>query len=47
MGQLRALLRGIAVTTGGGPAEVLRRVDSAMPTLQIETTATADEASTG
>lgn len=41
MGQLRALLRGIAVTTGGGPAEVLRRVDSAMPTLQIETTATA------
>ncbi|WP_227487285.1 SpoIIE family protein phosphatase [Nocardioides malaquae] len=41
MGQLRALLRGIAVTTGGGPAEVLGRVDSAMPTLQIDTTATA------
>lgn len=41
MGQLRALLRGIAVTTGGGPAEVLHRVDSAMPILQIETTATA------
>ncbi|WP_212723113.1 SpoIIE family protein phosphatase [Nocardioides jishulii] len=41
MGQLRALLRGIAVTTGGGPAEVLQRVDSAMPTLQIDTTATA------
>lgn len=41
MGQLRALLRGIAVTTGGGPAEVLQRVDAAMPTLQIDTTATA------
>ncbi|GGD24952.1 SpoIIE family protein phosphatase [Nocardioides daphniae] len=41
MGQLRALLRGIAVTTGEGPAAVLGRVDSAMPTLQIDTTATA------
>ncbi|TCJ00689.1 SpoIIE family protein phosphatase [Aeromicrobium sp. IC_218] len=40
MGQLRGLLRGIAITTGEGPAEVLRRVDSAMQLLQIETTAT-------
>ncbi len=41
MGQLRGLLRGIAITTGEGPAEVLSRVDSAMRLLQIETTATA------
>ena len=41
MGQVRGLLRGIAVTSGEGPADVLRRVDEAMQTLQIETTATA------
>ncbi|MDN4175675.1 SpoIIE family protein phosphatase [Nocardioides sp. SOB77] len=41
MGQVRGLLRGIAVTTGEGPADVLRRVDAAMQALQIETTATA------
>ncbi|MFL6155764.1 MAG: SpoIIE family protein phosphatase [Marmoricola sp.] len=40
MGQVRGLLRGIAVTTGEGPAEVLARVDEAMETLQIDTTAT-------
>lgn len=41
MGQLRSLLRGIAVTTGAQPAELLRRVDEAVSTLQIDTTATA------
>ncbi len=41
MGQVRGLLRGIAVSSGEGPADVLRRVDEAMQTLQIETTATA------
>ncbi|WP_158544555.1 SpoIIE family protein phosphatase [Blastococcus sp. TBT05-19] len=41
MGQLRSMLRAIAVTTGAGPAEVLRRVDEAMTALQLETTATA------
>ena len=41
MGQLRSMLRAIAVTTGAGPAEVLRRVDEAMTTLRMGTTATA------
>ena len=41
MGQLRGLLRGIAVSTGESPANVLRRVDGAMETLQLDTTATA------
>ncbi len=41
MGQIRSMLRAIAVTTGAGPAEVLRRVDEAMTTLQVDTTATA------
>jgi PAS domain S-box-containing protein len=41
MGQLRSMLRAIAVTTDAGPAEVLRRVDAAMTTLQVNTTATA------
>lgn len=41
MGQVRGLLRGIAVTTGAGPAEVLRRVDEAMEVLAIDTTVTA------
>ncbi len=41
MGQIRGLLRGIAVTTNGSPAEVLADVDRAMQTLQVQTTATA------
>jgi serine phosphatase RsbU (regulator of sigma subunit) len=41
MGQIRSMLRAIAVTTGAGPAEILRRVDQAMTTLQVDTTATA------
>jgi PAS domain S-box-containing protein len=39
MGQLRSLLRGIAAHTGEGPADVLRGVDRAMATLQVDTTA--------
>ncbi|NHC46489.1 SpoIIE family protein phosphatase [Motilibacter aurantiacus] len=41
MGQVRTLLRGIAADSGAGPAEVLRRVDRVMQTLQVGTTATA------
>jgi serine phosphatase RsbU (regulator of sigma subunit) len=41
MGQLRGLLRGIAYSTGAGPAEVLSRVDEAMDGLRVDTTATA------
>lgn len=41
MGQVRSLLRGIAVHSGEGPAEVLRGVDLAMQTLRLATTATA------
>ncbi|WP_182524148.1 SpoIIE family protein phosphatase [Nocardioides dongkuii] len=41
MGQVRGLLRGIAVHSGSGPAEVLRGVDEVMATLQLDTTATA------
>jgi serine phosphatase RsbU (regulator of sigma subunit) len=41
MGQLRGLLRGIAYSTGAGPAEVLTRVDEAMDGLRLDTTATA------
>ncbi len=41
MGQVRSLLRGIAVHSGGGPAAVLRGVDQVMETLQVDTTATA------
>lgn len=41
MGQVRGLLRAIAVHTGGSPSEVLRGVDQALETLQVETTATA------
>jgi PAS domain S-box-containing protein len=40
MGQVRGLLRGIAVHSGEGPAEVLRGVDRVMQTLQVDTTAT-------
>ena len=41
MSQVRSLLRGIAVHTGDGPADVLRGVDRAMARLQPDTTATA------
>jgi PAS domain S-box-containing protein len=41
MGQLRSVLRGISVTTGAPPAEILSEVDKAMRTLQAETIATA------
>ena len=41
MGQIRGLLRGIAVTTGESPAQVLTRVDHAMSLLRIDTTVTA------
>ncbi|WP_230487120.1 SpoIIE family protein phosphatase [Nocardioides anomalus] len=41
MGQLRNLLRGVAVTTSEGPAGVLHLVDEAMQTLLIDTTASA------
>src|SRR4051794_29493939 len=40
MGQLRALLRGIAVYSDEGPAEVLRGLDAAMEQLRLETYAT-------
>jgi PAS domain S-box-containing protein len=41
MGQVRSLLRGIAVYSDAGPSEVLRGLDSAMSMLQLETLATA------
>ena len=41
MGQLRGLLRGIAYTTNGSPADVLTRVDAAIEGLCLNTTATA------
>ncbi|MGX5653606.1 SpoIIE family protein phosphatase [Geodermatophilus nigrescens] len=41
MGQVRSMLRAIAVTTGAGPAEILTRVDAAMSALSASTTATA------
>jgi serine phosphatase RsbU (regulator of sigma subunit)/PAS domain-containing protein len=41
MGQVRGLLRGIAVHSGAAPADVVRGLDSAMAALEIETTATA------
>ena len=40
MGQVRGLLRGIAVHSGGGPAAVLQGVDRVMETLRLDTTAT-------
>ncbi len=40
MGQLRSILRGIAVANGGGPAELLRDLDKALATLQMPTNAT-------
>jgi serine phosphatase RsbU (regulator of sigma subunit) len=41
MGQLRALLRGIAHYSGAGPAEVLRGLDEAIAGMHTDTLATA------
>jgi serine phosphatase RsbU (regulator of sigma subunit)/PAS domain-containing protein len=41
MGQLRNLLRGIAVASGESPASVLTQMDHAVETLRLDTTATA------
>lgn len=41
MGQVRSILRGIAVATDAGPAEVVTQVDQALRTLQVATIATA------
>ena len=41
MGQVRSMLRAIAVHTGDGPAHVLWGVDQVMQSLQTDTTATA------
>jgi PAS domain S-box-containing protein len=41
MGQLRSLLRGIAYSSGAGPAAVLTDLDRAMEGLQVHTLATA------
>ncbi|CAN5514063.1 hypothetical protein BH10ACT10_BH10ACT10_24690 [soil metagenome] len=40
MGQLRSILRGIAVANGGGPAELLRDLDRSLGTLEMTTNAT-------
>ena len=40
MGQIRALLRGIAMRTGDSPAQILCGVDEVLAKLQVETTAT-------
>lgn len=41
MGQLRSLMRGIGVTTGSGPAQLLQDVDRAIEALHLDTSATA------
>lgn len=41
MGQVRGLLRAVAVFSGQGPMDVLQGVDCALRTLEVETTATA------
>ena len=41
MGQLRSMLRGIGVTSGSAPAELLQQVDKALRALQSDTIATA------
>jgi serine phosphatase RsbU (regulator of sigma subunit) len=41
MGQLRSLLRGIAIGTGAGPADVLCDLDRSMAVLRLSTLATA------
>jgi PAS domain S-box-containing protein len=40
MGQIRNILRGVAVATGSSPAELLKQVDGVMSGLLIELTAT-------
>jgi len=40
MGQLRGLLRGIAYSSGAGPAQVLTELDEAIEGLQLDTSAT-------
>jgi serine phosphatase RsbU (regulator of sigma subunit) len=40
MGQLRNIMRGVAVATKASPAALLRQVDTALADLDIETTAT-------
>jgi len=40
MGQLRSMLRGIAVTSEAGPAQLLAQLDTAMTQLQLHTYAT-------
>ncbi len=41
MSQVRTLLRGIAYTSGGSPAEVLESLDDAMRALKVDTMASA------
>ena len=40
MGEIRSMLRGIAVATGAGPAELLREIDRTLETLLSEVVAT-------
>jgi serine phosphatase RsbU (regulator of sigma subunit) len=40
MGQIRTIVRTVGASDGHGPAEVLRRVDAVMETLQVGTAAT-------
>ena len=40
MGEIRSMLRGIAVATGAGPAELLREIDRTLETLRSEVVAT-------
>jgi PAS domain S-box-containing protein len=40
MGQLRSMMRGIAVTSGAGPARLLKDLDGALHTLRMATYAT-------
>ncbi len=39
MGQMRSLLRGIAMTTDEGPADVLRRMDAVLDGLRVDSSA--------
>ncbi|NEM06358.1 SpoIIE family protein phosphatase [Geodermatophilus normandii] len=41
MAELRSLLRGIAASSGGGPAEILKSLDTSMELLEVRTMATA------
>lgn len=40
MGEIRSMLRGIAVATGASPADLLREIDATLETLQSEVIAT-------